>query len=221
MSTSAVTNTSSTNGSTTSGARQALGSDLQNFLKLLTTQLQNQDPTAPIDTNQMTQQIAMLSQVEQQINTNENLEQLISMYTSAQVGTAVSYIGKQVDAEGNQSVLKNKQANFVYNLASKASTVTVSVLDSTGAVIYSANANQMEQGRNEIGWDGRTTAGSTAPDGVYSFKVTAKDATGKEIKATTYTTGLVSSVDTQDGLTSLSLGQGLFVPLEKVKSIRG
>jgi flagellar basal-body rod modification protein FlgD len=220
MSTSAVTNTSSTSGGT-SAARQALGSDLQNFLKLLTTQLQNQDPTAPIDTNQMTQQIAMLSQVEQQINTNQNLEQLISMYTSAQVGTAVSYIGKQIDAEGNKSALQNGQANFVYDLESKATTVTVSVLDSTGSVIYSANSNQINQGRNEIGWDGRTTSGSDAPDGVYSFKVIAKDATGKEIKATTYTTGLVSSVDTQNGVTSLSLGQGLSVDLNKVKSIRG
>jgi flagellar basal-body rod modification protein FlgD len=220
MSTSAVTSTS-TNGSTASGARQALGSDLQNFLKLLTTQLQNQDPTAPIDTNQMTQQIAMLSQVEQQINTNENLEQLLAMYTSAQIGTAVSYIGKQVDAEGDKGLLKNQQANFVYDLESKATTVTVSVLDSTGSVIYSANTVQMEQGRNEIGWDGRTTSGATAPDGVYSFKVTAKDGAGKEIKATTYTTGIVSSVDTQDGTTTLSLGAGLSVALEKVKSIRG
>jgi flagellar basal-body rod modification protein FlgD len=220
---STVTNNTQPNtagtGSKTQDASSALNGTLSDFLKLLTVQLQNQDPTEPADTNDITQQIASLSQVEQQINTNSNLERLISMFSSNQVSNAVSYIGKQIDAPGNQSVLAGGGAIFVYDLPSEAASVKVAIKDSTGKTIYSGDASN-KSGRNEILWDGTMTAGGKAADGVYSFTVTAKDATGKDITAKTYTTGLVSSVDTVDGIASLSLGLGLSVPLSDVISVR-
>lgn len=220
---SSVTNNTNTNTTTTSSqtknASSMLNGTLNDFLKLLTTQLKNQDPTEPADTNQMTQQIASLSQVEQQINTNSNLEKLISMYSGNQVSNSVSYIGKQVDAEGNQSVLAGGGAIFVYDLPSEAASVKVNIQDSTGKTIYSGDASK-KAGRNEILWDGTMTAGGKAADGVYKFTVTAKDAQGKDITAKTYTTGLVSAVDIVDGIANLSLGLGLSVPLDKVLSVR-
>lgn len=220
---STITNDTSAGGTAGTGtprnAQAALNGTLNDFLKLLTTQLQNQDPTDPTDTNQITQQIASLSQVEQQINTNTKLENLINLFTGNQVSSAVSYIGKQVDSAGNQSVLAGGGAIFVYDLPSEAASVTVSIQDSTGSTIYSGDASS-KAGRNEILWNGSTTSGVTAPDGVYSFSVVAKDSQGKDITPKTYTTGLVSSVDTADGQTSLSLGLGLSVPLSDVISVR-
>ncbi len=214
-----TTNTADAGSSKTSAAQTALSGTLNDFLKLLTTQLKNQDPTEPADTNQMTQQIASLSQVEQQINTNSNLEKLLSAYSSSQTSSAVSYIGKQIDAPGNQSVLAGGGAIFIYDLPSDAASVNVQIQDSTGKTIYSGDASK-KSGRNEILWDGTMTAGGKAADGVYKFSVTAKDAQGKDIAATTYTTGLVNSVDTANGKTTLNLGAGLSVGISDVLSVR-
>src|SRR5689334_12301051 len=109
-----------TSPSQAAAAQAALSTDEQNFLKLLTTQLQNQDPTNPLDTNQMTQQIAMLSQVEQQVNTNKNLEQLVTLMSSTQYNSIVSYIGKQIEAPGNAGALQNGHALFAYYLQGAA-----------------------------------------------------------------------------------------------------
>ena len=114
---STVTNNTTTNNagsSQTRNASSALNGTLNDFLKLLTVQLQNQDPTEPADTNDITQQIASLSQVEQQINTNTNLEKLITMFSGGQVSNAVSYIGKQVDAPGNQDASNKDIAAKTY-----------------------------------------------------------------------------------------------------------
>src|SRR5208282_634754 len=96
-------------------------------LKLLTTQLQNQDPTNPADTNQVTQEIAQLSQVQGQLQTNQYLAQLIGLFSANQTSNAVSYIGKQVDAASTgsspaQTELTGSQATLVYNLPAGAST---------------------------------------------------------------------------------------------------
>lgn len=222
MATSAVNNTTGTTGGTAANGqttRQIADRNFQDFLKLLTTQLQNQDPTDPTDTNQLTQQIATLSQVEQQIATNANLQKLVSLFNAAQTGTAVSYIGKIIDADGNSLSLHNGQALLAYDLPSNAADVTVSVLNNLGQTVYSAPGTKAA-GRNDMAWDGRTDSGATAPNGVYSFVVAARDAAGNTIDAKTITTGVVNGVENKDGATQLSIGS-LYVPLDKVKSIKG
>lgn len=191
----------------------------QDFLKLLTTQLQNQDPTAPTDTNQLTQQIATLSQVEQQINTNTNLQKLISLFNTTTMNSVVGYIGKQVETDGNQGVLQNGVASFVYNLEKEADSVDVQILDDSGKVVMKASGTKVA-GRNEVVWDGKDGDGKQLADGTYTVKVTAKDPAGADIKATTSTVGVVTSVDSQaDGTTVLTMGD-VTVGLDKVKSVR-
>jgi flagellar basal-body rod modification protein FlgD len=204
--------------SDTSNAKNALNANYQDFLKLLTTQLQNQDPTAPADTNQITQEIAMLSQVEQQINSNKNLEKLISLMTTGQTNAAVGYIGMNIDATGNQTVLSNSQATLVYTLPSDAASSTVTISNAAGQTVFSGPGSKVA-GRNQVVWDGTNNmAGGKAADGVYKFTITAKDSAGKDVKATTFTTGIVTAVDSQDGKTNLSLG-GVSVPIEDVQTI--
>jgi flagellar basal-body rod modification protein FlgD len=180
--------------------------------------LQNQDPTAPTDTNQLTQQIATLSQVEQQINTNSNLQKLISLFNTTTMNSVVGYIGKQVETDGDKGVLQNSKASFVYNLEKDAQSVDLQILDVTGKEVMKASGTKVA-GRNEVLWDGKDGEGKQLADGTYTLKVKAKDAAGADLKVTTSTVGVVSSVDMKDGITMLTLGDVL-VGLDKVHSVR-
>lgn len=205
--------------SKTDQAQSALTKDFGSFLKLLTTQLQNQDPTQPLDTNQITQQIAQLSSVEQQIATNKNLEKLIAASSSGQINNVVGYIGKRVEAEGNKSSLVNGLASFVYSLDTEATSANVSISDTAGNVVYTGNGN-IKAGHNEVFWDGLNSfTGQQMADGTYTISVTAKDSTGADVKVTTFTTGRVTAVDIKDGQPVLEMGS-LSLDLDKVLSIR-
>ncbi len=192
--------------------------DRDNFLLLLTTQLKNQDPTNPTDTNQVTQQIALLSQVEQQTKSNGFLQQLVTMNGQSQAGAAVNYIGRQVDATGKTGQLAGGKASFVYKLPAGVDKATVNIFDSNGKVVYSGNGTTIA-GRNTVVWDGsNSVTGAAMPNGTYTFEVKAKDVAGKDVDSTTLTTGIVQSVDSQDGVNSLSLG-GFSIPLDSVISV--
>ena len=200
-------------------AQRTLGQNFDDFLRLLTTQLQNQDPTEPLDTNQFTQQLATLSQVEQQIATNKNLEQLIANSTAGQINDAVSYIGKTIDAKGSNGVLDSGRGEFSYTLPFAATKTTVSILNSSNEVVFSGEGSK-KAGKNVVIWDGiNSFNGRTEPNGMYKIVVNAKDATDKDIEATTYTTGRVTSVDLEEGEITLSVGT-LKIPMDEVISVR-
>lgn len=219
MATTPVTNTNTNTNTTSTPQKTQLSANYQDFLKLLTTQLQNQDPTAPADTNEITQQIASLSQVEQQINTNKNLEQLISLFSANHNNNAVGYIGKQVDVAGNTGRLAGGTAIFAYSLPEAADSVSVEITNQQGQKVFSGDGTKVA-GRNQVYWDGTNSiSGETMADGVYTIKVTAKKANGDALTATTYSTGIVTSVETANGTTSLSIGSQS-VPLTDVISVR-
>lgn len=179
--------TAANNGKTASTGT-GLSGDFSFFLKMLTTQLQNQDPTEPMDVTQMTQQIAQYSGVEQQVKTNTTLEKLIASNNQSQLATAVSYIGKEIETAGSTGMLAYAQngtqvgnASFKYTLPSGVKSATVEVLDSSGAVVYSG-AGPVAEGENAINWNGLGTDGKTAQAaGKYTIRVIAKDDTGATI----------------------------------------
>ena len=221
----AAANSTTTPTSTTASAAAATSAtaatnaqmNYNNFLKLLTTQLKNQDPTAPTDTNQLTLQIATLIQVEQQITTNNDLQSLITLFGANSSSNMVGYIGKQVETAGNQVVLQNKMANVVYSLPTAATTANVTITDSTGKVVLNAAGTTLA-GRNQVGWTGLDNNGNQLADGTYTVSVTAKDASGKAIAATTSTVGVVTSIDTSSGTSTLSIGN-VSVPLNAVTRV--
>jgi flagellar basal-body rod modification protein FlgD len=201
-------------------ARENVSKQQQDFLMLLTTQLQNQDPTQPMDVNQMTQQIATLSQVEQQINTNKNLEQLITMFNATQYNSVVSsYLGNQIEAVGNQGALESGHGLFMYYLSAEAETCDITIKDSTGAVVYTGEGPKAD-GRNEFIWDGKDNNGNDLEDGIYTIEVKAKDASHNDLTAQTYTTGVVTSIDSVNGTVYASIGSILSVPLTNIISVR-
>src|SRR3569832_441863 len=106
-----------------SGSNPALNqltNNFSTFLTLLTTQLKNQDPTSPMDSNQFTQQLVQFSQVEQQINSNKNLESLIALTKSQNATNAVSYLGKTLKLTDGTAALINGQAQRTYTVPNTA-----------------------------------------------------------------------------------------------------
>ncbi|MES1158426.1 MAG: flagellar hook capping FlgD N-terminal domain-containing protein [Terricaulis silvestris] len=183
--------TTNSNGAT---ALSQLGDNFNTFLTLLTAQLQNQDPMSPMDSNQFTQQLVQFSQVEQQIQTNDNLKTLISSYQTSTSGTALSYLGKDAILQSSDTTLSNGVANWAYAFDKAPSEATLSVEDAQGHIVYSQDGDATT-GNHLFSWNGQQTNGSTAPAGVYSLVVTAKDSTGASVDSTITTRETIMGVD--------------------------
>ena len=144
-----VSNTSAAATSTTTSAantsRSTLSGNFQTFLKLLTTQLQNQDPTSPMDTNQFTNQLVMYSQVEQQIGTNDKLDNLINLGKGQGVNAALGYLGWEVSSESNNLPKQNGEGHYHIDLANTAKSITVGITDSSGKTIRGMTLSPADQ----------------------------------------------------------------------------
>jgi flagellar basal-body rod modification protein FlgD len=186
-------------------AQQQLAGNFSTFLTLLTTQLQNQDPLSPMDSNQFTQQLVQYSQVEQQINTNDNLKTLINQGTNQTGAYAVSYLGKAVTVSNGQAPLANSQAIWAYNLGADAAQTQLTVTDAKGNVVYTG-AGETAAGAHAFTWDGKDGNGTLHPDGTYKLTVTPKAADGTTISSSITSTGVVSEVDMTGGSPMLMVG---------------
>ncbi|MEJ0028216.1 MAG: flagellar hook capping FlgD N-terminal domain-containing protein [Rhizomicrobium sp.] len=175
-------------------AQQQLAGNFDTFLTLLTTQLQNQDPMNPMDSNQFTQQLVEFSQVEQQINTNDNLKTLIGQGSSQTGSYAVSYLGKAVTIANGQAPLAKGQAIWAYNLDTTATNTKLTVTDTNGTVVYSGTG-ETASGAHAFTWDGKNTNGTQLPDGTYKLTVAATAADGSTVTSTVTSTGVVGEVD--------------------------
>ncbi len=176
-------------------SRASLSDNYDTFLVLLTAQLQNQDPLAPMDSTQFTQQLVQFSQVEQQIRTNEQLEGLAGQYSAASAGAALSYLGKDAIISANETYLANGSANWAYRLPEAATSMTVSVKDAQGRIIYETNAAARGSGEHLFSWDGTKTDGSTAADGVYTISIEAANAAGTAISPSVTVRETIMGVD--------------------------
>ena len=201
-----------------SASMQQLSGNFDTFLQLLTTQLQNQDPMNPMDSNQFTQQLVEFSQVEQQINTNDNLQTLINQGSSTTGAYAVSYLGKAVTVSNGQAPLADGQAVWAYNLDTTAASTQLSVTDANGNVVY-AGAGETASGAHVFQWDGKNTNGTQLPDGTYKLTVTAKAADGSAVNTSVTSTGVVSEVDMTSGTPVLMVGP-MPVNLTDVSGVR-
>ncbi len=213
---SGVTNTSSTATSVSGNASEIAGNFTQ-FLTLLTTQLKNQNPLDPMDTNQFTQQLVQFAGVEQQLKSNDRLDSILTASKSASSASATSYIGKSITADGSSSQLSNGSASWTLTPARAASKAVVTILDSKNNVV-ATQSTSLTAGSQTYSWNGKTSAGLTAPDGTYAIKVSASDATGTNVAVDTQLNGTVDSVDLSGTAPVLMIGSQK-VPLSSVQSI--
>jgi flagellar basal-body rod modification protein FlgD len=217
--TTGVTGTGAGAGTGTNPAVQQLTGNFDTFLQLLTTQLQNQDPLNPMDSNQFTQQLVEFSQVEQQINTNTNLQNLISLSEANAGSTAVSYLGKSITIDTGNAALVNGAATWNYTLGADSASTTLTVTNSSGQVVYTG-AGETSSGSNAFNWDGQDNNGNQLPDGTYTLSVSATGSDGSAIQSSVSSTGVVSEIAFQNGVPVLMIGT-MAVQLSQVASVGG
>ena len=202
-----VSGSSNNPASTSSGgnAMAQLSSNFSTFLTLLTTQLKNQDPTSPMDSNQFTQQLVMYSQVEQQIDTNSNLKNLIAQGSTQAGAMATTYLGRKVSVTNGQASLSDGAATWTYNLPTTAATTTLTVTNASNQVVYTG-AGETASGTHSFAWNGKDNNGNALPDGAYKLTVGAKDSASNAIDASVASAGLVGQIDMSSGTPLLVIG---------------
>src|SRR5215467_6781199 len=196
--------------------KATIAGNFQTFLTLLTTQLKNQNPLDPLDTNQFTQQLTQFAQVEQQLKTNDQLASIVTMEKSAQSTLAMSFVGQTVAVDGQTTQLLNGAAKWTFSVP-KPATAHANITNSAGQTVYSANYT-MQTGQQVFQWDGKTNAGQQLPDGTYKMTITAKDASGQSVAISTEVSGTVDSVDLSKTPPVLTVGGQNFT-VDQIKRI--
>jgi flagellar basal-body rod modification protein FlgD len=196
----------SSNTSKLAGSRATIADNFDTFLNILTTQLKNQNPLDPLDTNQFTQQLVQFTGVEQQLKTNEFLETLMLSSQNTAKSDAVSYIGKEVTSSGRTGELTDANAVFwAYSADANAANATVTIKDKNGQVVYS-ETGPLSSGPGTFRWDGKGSDGSMKPNGVYTIDIKGKDANGQDVKISTASIGVVTAVDFTGDVPVLTVG---------------
>ncbi|MCC8402210.1 flagellar hook assembly protein FlgD [Paraburkholderia sp. MMS20-SJTN17] len=212
------TNSSS---SSTSGTSGTSASDLQNtFLQLLVAQLKNQDPTSPMDSSQMTSQLAQISTVQGISNLNTSLSSLSTQLSASQQSQSALLIGSTVLAPGSSvTVSSGKASEFGVTLANSVTDLQVVVKNSAGTIVNTIDLGKQSAGTVPISWTPTDSSGKTLADGTYTITATGT-INGQQATATTLTSGTVESVVQQSGGTpGLVLSNGSTVSLTSVAAI--
>ena len=207
--TAATATTAATSGPS---ALSSLSGNFNDFLKLLMTQLQNQDPSAPMDTNQFTQQLVQFSSVEQQINTNTSLTKLIDATQGAALLQSTALTGKEVQVSGDQLSLQGGKAGLQMSTKSPGqATVTIS---SPAGIPLRQQTVTLAPGANDWTWDGRSNSGAALPDGAYKVSVQNLDGSSQAFTVR----GTATGVQRTGGAMKVNMGK-LQVDFSDVQSV--
>jgi len=211
--------TTSSGSSVSSTAGGTLAGNFQTFLTLLTTQLQNQNPLDPLDTNQFTQQLVQFAGVEQQLKTNDQLTSLVSLQKTAQSTQALGFVGKTAVVDGSTAALTKGSGAWKLGVPTNAN-VSISITNSVGQTVFSGNYS-VKAGENQtFAWDGKGNDGTQWPDGQYKLTATAADSAGNTVAVSTQVQGVVDSVDLTQSPPLLSIN-GQNYTVDQIKSIAG
>jgi flagellar basal-body rod modification protein FlgD len=204
-------------GSANALASQQIAGNFQSFLTLLTTQLQNQNPLDPLDTNQFTQQLVEFAGVQQQLNTNDSLATLVSLQQATQSTEALSYVGKIATVSGSTATMTNSEAVWGVSIPT-ASIMDVSIASSSGQTVFTGTYNVSAGNNQPFEWNGQGSDGTQYPDGNYTMTATAKDSAGNTVAISTTVGGEVSSVDLTKTPPLLTIG-GQTYTMSQIQSI--
>jgi flagellar basal-body rod modification protein FlgD len=186
-----------------STATTGIADNFQTFLTLLTTQLQNQNPLDPLDTNQFTQQLVQFAGVEQQLKQNEQLKSIVDLEKSAQATQALVYVGNNVAVDGSKAQF-DKSATWNFK-SDKNTSAQITITNSAGQTAYTGNFS-LKQGNSSFVWDGKGNDGVQWPAGSYTLTATGKDSSGNNVAISTEVQGIVDSVDLTASPPLLSIG---------------
>lgn len=191
----------------TQASSSQLASDFSDFLTLLTVQLQNQDPLSPMETNEFTNQLVAFTGVEQQINSNQKLDDLIALQLGNATSAALGYVGQDINYVSSEFNFDGTNSNtFRYALNGEAVSSTLRILDENGRTVFET-VGSTSTGQNEFIWDGTLTGGGTAQPGTYEIRVDALDSEDNGINSTIVVSGRVSGVESQNGQVFAIVGE--------------
>jgi flagellar basal-body rod modification protein FlgD len=193
-----------------------IASNFTTFLQLLTTQLKNQDPLSPMDTNQFTQQLVEFAQVEQQLKSNSQLGTLVSLQQTAQNTAALEFVGRNVEVSGANAPLSGGTATWTLT-SPKPATATINIANPAGQTVYSTTQS-LNAGDQPFTWNGQDSTGAQWPDGNYTISVTAQDANGQSVAVPTGIEAMVDSADLTQSPPVLSIA-GQSYTLDKVQRV--
>jgi flagellar basal-body rod modification protein FlgD len=195
-----------------------LADNFDTFLRLLTQQLQNQDPLNPMDSQEFVTQLVQFSSVEQQIAQTRSLDALLAMQSASAVMSAASYVGREVTLATDTAELAGGEARWSYNLDRNAQGTDLMVSDRNGRVVATL-PGATGSGSHDFAWNGRDMAGNTLPAGLYTLEVVARDAQGQRITSPVRVSGRVTGVDMSGDEVRVELG-ALRVPFANVIGVR-
>jgi len=196
-----------------------LNQDFDQFLRLLTTQLQNQDPLSPMDSSEFTNQLVQFSNVEQSIKTNGFLEKLLTMQTLNLTALGVSFIGKDVEVAGKFFQADGtRPVTMSYEMPAGAAEGTISILDEDGNVVFTQAAD-LTAGRHNLTWDGKNTSGNPVPAGKYELRIGAQTSTDAALNVTTFVPGHVNGLESADDGSLMLNVDGNLVNMTDVRKI--
>ena len=217
---SSSSSSSSTASDTNALATQQIAGNFQSFLQLLTTQLQNQNPLDPLDTNQFTQQLVEFAGVQQQLNTNSSLATLVSLQQTAQSTQALGFVGKTALVSGSVSTLSSSSpATWDLDVPSNCN-VTLTVSNSAGQTVFTGTVPASAGDSQPFTWNGTGNDGTQWPAGQYKLTATAVDSSGNSVAINTNTEGVVSSVDLTQTPPMLTIN-GQTYTVNQIKGISG
>ena len=207
----------SANAATSTSQSSTFGGDFNTFLTLLTTQIKNQSPTDPLDTNQMTNQLVQFASVEQQIAMNQNLQSLLALEQTSQLIASAPLIGQMVSVEAEQITLQSGSGSLNLPAAGASQTALVTIQGSGNRVIRQETV-PLGSAPKTWSWDGKGSDGLALPDGAYKVSVTGA-AIGGKAEALPFTTiGKVTGAEKAGDDLKLLLGQ-LQVSFDKLRKV--
>ncbi|MFC2970510.1 flagellar hook assembly protein FlgD [Acidimangrovimonas pyrenivorans] len=218
-STTSATSTTASQTSSAAASKQ-IGADYNSFLKLLTAQIANQDPLKPMDSTQFVSQLAQLSQVEQTVQSNANLEKISSTLGALASMSDVGLMGRSVTLASDRIELQGGAGHTAYQLASTAASATARITDAAGNVVRTIPGLGTDGGsRIALDWDGKDDSGKAVADGVYHVTIDAKDSNGDAVSYDTYPTTTVEKVLFGSNGQVLELGNGEQILSSQILSV--
>ena len=195
--TASASTTAADAGSTASSALSSIAGNFNSFLTMLTTQLQNQDPSSPMSSDTFTSELATFAGVQQQVNTNTNLSTLISLNQDSQVTADTGLVGEKASFTGAQIPLQSGTGSISFTTA-RAEPIAIAVTNASGNVVRTMQGTSTA-GTNNWSWDGKDDAGNTLADGAYGVAVETQDTSGNVSPVTFTATGTITGVSKSAG----------------------